>query len=87
MDSAANESEPQVLYPIVGIISIANRHLIRFIKNTFNAVAEQKIQKMEIATLLLVSRPFTQSCRMQIYGMRTCCFAGNKSTISTVPWA
>jgi len=42
----------------------------RFIKNTLNAVAEQKIQEMEIASLLLVNRLFTQSCRMQIYGMK-----------------
>ncbi|MBC8417124.1 MAG: Na/Pi cotransporter family protein, partial [Desulfobacterales bacterium] len=42
----------------------------RFIKNTLNAVAEQKIQEMEIASLLLVNRLFTQSCRMQIYSMK-----------------
>ena len=42
----------------------------RFIRNTLNAVAEQKIQEMEIASLLLVNRLFTQSCRMQIYGMK-----------------
>jgi phosphate:Na+ symporter len=42
----------------------------RFIKNTLNAVGEQKIQEMEIASLLLVNRLFTQSCRMQIYSMK-----------------
>ena len=42
----------------------------RFIKNTLNAVAEQQIHEMEIASLLLVNRLFTQSCRMQIYGMK-----------------
>ncbi len=42
----------------------------RFIKNTLNAVAEHKIQEMEIASLLLVNRLFTQSCRMQIYSMK-----------------
>ena len=42
----------------------------RFIKNTLNAVAEQKIQEMEIASLLLVNRLFTQSCRMQIYSIK-----------------
>jgi len=42
----------------------------QFIKNTMNAVAEQKIQEMEIASLLLVNRLFTQSCRMQIYSMK-----------------
>lgn len=42
----------------------------RFIKNTLNAVAGGKIQEMEIASLLLVNRLFTQSCRMQIYSMK-----------------
>ena len=42
----------------------------RFIKNTLNAVAEKNIQEMEIASLLLVNRLFTQSCRMQIYSMK-----------------
>ena len=42
----------------------------RFIKNTLNAVANNKIQEMEIASLLLVNRLFTQSCRMQIYSMK-----------------
>ena len=42
----------------------------RFIKKTLHAVAEGKIQEMEIASLLLVNRLFTQSCRMQIYSMK-----------------
>ncbi|MCJ7809633.1 MAG: Na/Pi symporter [Desulfobulbaceae bacterium] len=42
----------------------------RFIQNTLNAVADKKIQEMEIASLLLVNRLFTQSCRMQIYSMK-----------------
>ena len=42
----------------------------RFILNTMKAVAEKKIQEMEIASLVLVNRLFTQSCRMQIYGMK-----------------
>lgn len=42
----------------------------RFIRNTLKAVAEKKIQEMDIASLLLVNRLFTQSCRMQIYGMK-----------------
>ena len=33
-------------------------------------MAEKKIQEMEIASLLLVNRLFTQSCRMQIYSMK-----------------
>jgi phosphate:Na+ symporter len=42
----------------------------KFIKNTLNAVAGKKVQDMEIASLLLVNRLFTQSCRMQIYSMK-----------------
>ena len=42
----------------------------RFIKNTMDAVAQKKVQEMEIASLLLVNRLFTQSCRMQIYSMK-----------------
>ena len=42
----------------------------RFIKNTLNAVAEQKIQDLEVVSLLLVNRLLTQSCRMQIYSMK-----------------
>ena len=41
-----------------------------FIKNTLDAVAGKKVQDMEIASLLLVNRLFTQSCRMQIYSMK-----------------
>ena len=42
----------------------------RFIKNTLSAVSEKKVQEMEISSLLLVNRLFTQACRMQIYGMK-----------------
>jgi len=42
----------------------------RFIKNTLNAVSEKMVQEMEISSLLLVNRLFTQACRMQIYGMK-----------------
>ncbi len=42
----------------------------RFIRNTQEAVAEHKIHEMEIASLLLVNRLFTQACRMQIYSLK-----------------
>jgi phosphate:Na+ symporter len=42
----------------------------QFIKNTLNAVSEKKVQEVEISSLLLVNRLFTQACRMQIYGMK-----------------
>ncbi len=42
----------------------------RFIRETMKAVSEKKIEDMEIASLLLVNRLFTQACRMQVYGMK-----------------
>ena len=42
----------------------------RFIKNTLDAVSERRVQEMEISSLLLVNRLFTQACRMQIYAMK-----------------
>ena len=42
----------------------------RFIKNTLIAVADKEVKEMEIASLLLVNRLFTQSCRMQIFSMK-----------------
>ena len=41
-----------------------------FIKNVSKAVSRQNIQEIDIASLLLVNRLFTQSCRMQIYCMK-----------------
>jgi phosphate:Na+ symporter len=41
-----------------------------FINNISKAVCEQNIQEIEIASLLLVNRLFTQSCRMQIYCLK-----------------
>ena len=34
------------------------------------AVSEKKIENMEIASLLLVNRLFSQACRMQLYSMK-----------------
>jgi phosphate:Na+ symporter len=41
-----------------------------FIGNISKAVSDQNIPEIEIASLLLVNRLFTQSCRMQIYSMK-----------------
>jgi phosphate:Na+ symporter len=41
-----------------------------FINNISRAVSDQNIPEIEIASLLLVNRLFTQSCRMQIYSMK-----------------
>jgi phosphate:Na+ symporter len=42
----------------------------QFIKNISKAVCENHVQEIEIASLLLVNRLFTQSCRMQIYCLK-----------------
>jgi len=41
-----------------------------FINNISKAVREQNVQEIDIASLLLVNRLFTQSCRMQIYCLK-----------------
>lgn len=41
-----------------------------FIKNTLDAVSKKTIQAMQISSLLLVNRLFTQACRMQMYAMK-----------------
>jgi len=42
----------------------------RFIRETMAAVADRKIQEMEISSLLLVNRLFTQSCRLQVFSLK-----------------
>jgi phosphate:Na+ symporter len=41
-----------------------------FINNISEAISEGNIHEAEIASLLLVNRLFTQSCRMQIYCLK-----------------
>jgi phosphate:Na+ symporter len=42
----------------------------KFIRETMDGVSENKIHDMEIASLLLVNRLFTQACRLQVFGMK-----------------
>ncbi|MDT8334376.1 MAG: Na/Pi symporter [Desulfurivibrionaceae bacterium] len=42
----------------------------KFIAETMTAVAGNRIREMEIASLLLVNRLFTQSCRLQVFGLK-----------------
>ncbi len=42
----------------------------RFIKETMAAAAEKKLQDMDISSLLLVNRLFTQSCRLQVFSLK-----------------
>ncbi len=41
-----------------------------FIRETMAAVAENKIQGVEIASLLLVNRLFSQGCRLQVFALK-----------------
>ncbi|MDX1776243.1 MAG: Na/Pi symporter [Desulfobulbales bacterium] len=40
------------------------------INETVKAVAEERIQELEISSLLLVNRLFTQACRLQIFSLK-----------------
>ena len=42
----------------------------KFIRQTLDAVSTKKIEDMEIASLLLVNRLFTQACRLEIFGLK-----------------
>jgi phosphate:Na+ symporter len=42
----------------------------RFINDTMAAVAGRKIQDLEISSLLLVNRLFTQACRLQVFSLK-----------------
>jgi phosphate:Na+ symporter len=42
----------------------------KFIRQTMDAVSSKKIQDMEIASLLLVNRLFTQACRLEVFGLK-----------------
>jgi len=42
----------------------------RCINETISAVSEEKIQELEISSLLLVNRLFTQACRLQIFSLK-----------------
>ena len=41
-----------------------------FIENTMQAVTDKTVLEMDISSLLLVNRLFTQACRMQIYSLK-----------------
>jgi len=42
----------------------------KFIRETMDAVAARKIKDMEIASLLLVNRLFTQACRLEVFALK-----------------
>jgi len=42
----------------------------RFIRETMEVVSTGEVQEMEISTLLLVNRLFTQASRLQIFGIK-----------------
>jgi phosphate:Na+ symporter len=40
------------------------------INDTLKAVAEHRIKELEISSMLLVNRLFTQACRLQIFSLK-----------------
>jgi len=42
----------------------------RFIKEAMAAAASKKVEEMDISSLLLVNRLFTQSCRLQVFSLK-----------------
>ena len=42
----------------------------RFIRETMKAVSANHIQEIEISSLLMVNRLFSQACRMQIFSTK-----------------
>ncbi len=42
----------------------------KFIRQTMDAVSEHKVKDMEIASLLLVNRLFTQACRLEVFALK-----------------
>ena len=67
LQSANSENQHQGLMTVYSHIEEADN---LFINNVARAVSDQKIQEIEISSLLLANRLFTQSCRMQVYSMK-----------------
>jgi phosphate:Na+ symporter len=42
----------------------------RFIKGIMAAAADKEVQEMDISSLLLVNRLFTQACRLQVFSLK-----------------
>ncbi|MBW6520694.1 MAG: Na/Pi symporter [Desulfoarculaceae bacterium] len=42
----------------------------KFVRDTIKAVSENRIKEMEIASLLLVNRLFSQACRLQVFSIK-----------------
>jgi len=66
-EAESSEEQYRELLKIYLRVESADR---RFIKEIMAAVASKKIREMEIASLLLVNRLFTQACRMQVFGLK-----------------
>jgi phosphate:Na+ symporter len=67
LESTDGENIQSKLLAIHGLVENSDR---QFIDNTIDAVCSNRIQEMEISTLLLANRLFTQACRLQIYSVK-----------------
>jgi phosphate:Na+ symporter len=64
---SSREEQYRELLRIFLHLEVADKN---FIRATMQAVADNKIKGMEIASLLLVNRLFNQGCRLQVFGIK-----------------
>jgi phosphate:Na+ symporter len=67
LESDAEQGQNAKLLSIYGLVEDGDK---QFIRNTIDAVCTNRVQEMEISTLLLVNRLFTQACRLQIFSLK-----------------
>lgn len=66
---ALENQEKQYRSLLTAIISVEENDK-RFIRETMKTVSTNQIQEIEISSLLMVNRLFSQACRMQIFGTK-----------------
>lgn len=66
-ESESSESQHRQLLQTLFHVEESDK---RFITSTMHAVSEKKIQDLEISSLLLVNRLFSQACRLQVFSMK-----------------
>ncbi len=67
LDLEAQEAQYRKLLQTIVHVEESDK---KFIRDTIKAVAENKIKEMEIASLLLVNRLFSQACRLQVFSIK-----------------
>ena len=67
LDLEAQEAQYRKLLQTIVHVEESDK---KFIRDTIKAVADNKIKEMEIASLLLVNRLFSQACRLQVFSIK-----------------